>query len=356
MKAELMESLGIGSEPESPRSKPSTRAEAAPMDDDDEAEMAQDETPADDAPHAEDDESGEAAASDETLAGDDPDSDEQETDATAQAAADGEPAVDDEALDALARERKWPASYLRRIKKLNARVREVEGAREQEITQLREEVETLRSNPAAAQAMPTDAEQSIQSEIARAERVLDFVDDNPDGGTTPDGASWSREQLRAERRKAERLLRDKEAELQTVKQKRAEAARHVEALLPQRHPALKDRTSEHSRALDALLRNFPVLRNEPALRLMASDAMAFAVLREKVKGSAHGNGATARETVTAAAPPAPRPATRPPGKPRAQAPPTNGARVASRSAEQQFMESGDATAGRQLIESMLGDD
>jgi hypothetical protein len=36
--------------------------------------------------------------------------------------------------------------------------------------------------------------------------------------------------------------------------------------------------------------------------------------------------------------------------------PTNGARVASRSAEQRFMESGDATAGRQLIESMLGDE
>lgn len=324
------------------------------MDEGDEGETGEDVTAvADDATAEDEPTSGEETAGAEDATGDD-DSNEQEPAAEAQADADGEP-TDDEALDALARERKWPASYLRRIKKLNAKVREVEGAREQELTQLREEVEQLRSNPGAAQAMPTDAEQAIASQIARAEQVLDFVDDNPDGATTADGVQWTREQLRAERRKAERTLREKETELQTVKQKRAEAARNVETMLPQRHPALKDRTSEHSRALDTLLRNFPVLRNEPALRLMASDAMAFALLREKVKGSGHGNGSVTAPKV-AAAPPAPRPALRPPGKPAAQAAPVNRAKASLRTAEQRFMESGDPTAGRQLIESMLGDE
>lgn len=324
------------------------------MDEDDEGEPGEDVTAvADDAPAEDEPTSGEETAGTEETTGDE-DSNEPEPTAEANAEAEGEPA-DDEALDALARERKWPASYLRRIKKLNAKVREVEGAREAELTQLREEVEQLRSNPGAAQAVVTDAEQAIASQIARAEQVLDFVDDNPDGATTADGVNWTREQLRQERRKAERLLREKETELHTVKQKRAEAARNLETMLPQRHPALKDRTSEHSRALDTLLRNFPVLRNEPALRLMASDAMAFALLREKVKGSGHGNGSVATPAV-AAAPPAPRPALRPPGKPAAQAAPVNRAKASLRTAEQRFMESGDSEAGRQLIESMLGDD
>ncbi len=377
LKAELMESLGIGSE-----TKPVQPARAEPEDDlqdgallDDEERdatettegattegdddgAAADETPVSEGVAAEDEASGEVTA-ETTEDGGETESPEhsggEETQAAADDAVEG---ADDEALEALARERKWPKSYLRRIKQLNAKARSELAAREEQITALRDEVEQLRKNPAAAAAVPTDVEQQLQADIAAAERVIDFVDDNPEGATTPDQRQWTREELRAEKRKADRLLREKEDELRRVRAQRSEANKRVDVLLPTRHPALKDRTSEQARAYDALLKQYPVLKSDPVLRLLVSDATAYAVTLQRQKAKAPvptTNGTATNGRVVTPARPAAAVVQRAPGKPRATAPAVNGTRANVRAAETRFMESGDPAAGKELLARFLTD-
>lgn len=370
-----MESLGIGSE-----TKPARPARAEPEDDlqdgalledeerdatetaegaaqdGDDAGEAADDTPVSDDVAAEDEASGEVTAETAEDGGetDTPEhSGGEDTQAAADDAVDG---ADDEALEALARERKWPKSYLRRIKQLNAKTRSELASREEQITALRSEVEQLRKNPAAAEAAPTDIERQLQDDIAAAERVIDFVDDNPEGATTPDQRQWTREELRAEKRKAERLLREREDELRGVRTQRSEANKRVDVILPTRHPALKDRTSEQARAYDALLKQFPVLKSDPVLRLLVSDATAFAVQlqRQKAKATVTTTNGTATNGRVVTAPARPAAAVqRAPGKPRATAPAVNGARANVRAAETRFMESGDPAAGKELLERFL---
>lgn len=361
VRTDLLAALGEGSDP-----APDVDEAAATTTQGVEA----DDLPGDDAATGADvtPEQAEAAGGDQT-AGDEPaaattetESHESETEAdpTDAAAEAGEEPGDDEALDALARERKWPQSYLRRIKKLTAAKRETESAAQAEVSRLQAELEELKANPEAAKAVVTDVEQGLTGEIATLERVLDFVDDNPDGGRTADGREWSREELRAERRKAERALREKEVELLEMRKVRAAKAREIETLLPQRHPALKDRTSDHARAVDQFLRQYPVLKADPVLRLMAADALAYNLALTRVKpGTTAPVPATVRAAATATAttppaPPAPRPAARAAGRPVAQAPAANGSSARLQASRQQFMESGDPEAGKRFIESMLG--
>lgn len=371
LKAELLESLGIGSEtrPVQPKTPPADDLQDGALLDDEERDADEgtdgvngedtggvaDETPVSDDATAEDETSGEvtAEAADDGGETESPENQGEDAQATAD---EGVAEADDEALEALARERKWPKSYLRRIKQLNAKARSEVAAREEQITALRDEVEQLRKNPAAAPAVVTDVEAQLQADIAAAERVIDFVDDNPEGATTPDQRQWTREELRAEKRKAERLLREKEDELRGVRTQRSEANKRVDTILPTRHPALKDRTSEQSRAMDALLQQFPVLKSDPVLRLLVSDATAYAVQLQRQKAKAPvptTNGTATNGRVVTPARPAAAVVARAPGKPRATAPAVNGTRANVRAAETRFMESGDPAAGKELLERFL---
>lgn len=376
--AELTESLGIGSDNSSKPASPERPTQTAPEPGGDAGEadgaMAammeeEDETPAAEAGLVEDETSGEDATGPEAADGSDPEQEPKLSDDHA----DAEPAapeptaeeaaatMDDEALDALARERKWPRSYLRRIRQLTSKAKAELEARDAEIGRLQEQMEELRKAPSPAQPAVTDLEQNLESEIAAAERVIDFVDDNPEGGRTPDNREWSREELRAERRKAERLLRAREAELLALRQNRTARQREVDALMPTRHPALKDRTSEHSRAMDALLSRYPVLKSDPVLRLMASDATAWtlqaAAKARPVNGTngTNGHGPANGQARPGPAAPPPRATVPGPARPQSAVPAVNGQRAAVRQSEKRFFEEGDPEAGSKLLESVLFD-
>lgn len=366
VRTDLMAALGDGSDPApdvDEAAATTTQGVDADEQPGDETAAGADETPEQAEANSGDQTAGDEPGAATTEPGTESHEPETEADPADPAAEAGEEPGDDEALDALARERKWPQSYLRRIKKLTAAKREAESAAQAEVSRLQAELEELKTSPAAAKAVVTDVEQGLTGEIEQLERVLDFVDDNPDGGRTADGREWTREELRAERRKAERALREKESALLEVRKTREVKAREIEAILPQRHPALKDRTSDHARAVDQLLRQYPVLKADPMLRLMAADALAYNLALTRVKPGAataparpaSNSTSTSTATATLPAPPAPRPAARAAGRPVAQAPATNGSAARLQGSRQQFMESGDPEVGKRFIESMLGD-
>ena len=356
--SELQEALGIGSATTESTPKPAKAVHAIPTDDDEDA--AADETPVQTDEVAEDSEptAGEEAAAeaDRTGADDLEESDSNSQTETEEGSEQAEP--DDDSTDEHGQ--KWPKSYLRRLAREKEKRERVEDRFESEISTLKAELEDLRAKPAENQTSHqpvTDVEQTLTQKVRQAEGIIDFVDDNPDGATTADGRSWTREQLRTEKRKAERELREAEANLATSRQERQEMEQAIKAELPRRHPWLNDRQHNATVALNGLLRKFPVLTTHPLFRAMAADSIGMEMLRQQAAKKSpngvpavNGNG-TAHARV--AAPPPPRPAARIPGRPGTVPAPVNGKRAALAGAEQNYFETGDHESGKALISSLI---
>jgi hypothetical protein len=348
---------GVGSETTPPKPAPRIKANEALVDESDEEAAATDITPAEDGEPAEDSEpnAGEEPAGDPDEAGDtelDPHSQTEAEDGSEQA----DP--DDDSKDEHGKP--WPKSYLRRLAREKEKRERIEDRFESEISTLKAELEELRAKPAENQTSHqpvTDVEQTLTQKVRAAESIIDFVDDNPDGATTPDGRSWTREQLRAEKRKAERELREAEANLATSRQERQQMEKAVKAELPRRHPWLNDRQHNATVAFNSLLHKFPVLNTHPLFRAMAADSIGMEMLRQQAAKKSpngvpavNGNG---NGHARVAAPPPPRPVARPAGRPGTVPAPVNGKRAAYADLEKRAYESGDPEATKALLQHVL---
>jgi hypothetical protein len=355
--SELQEALGIGSATTESTPKPAKAVHAIPTDDDEDAAVG--ETPVQTDEVAEDSEptAGEEAAAEADRTGA---NDLEESDSNSQTTEEGSEQADPDDDSTDEHGKPWPKSYLRRLAREKEKRERVEDRFESEISTLKAELEELRAKPAENQTSHqpvTDVEQTLTQKVRAAESIIDFVDDNPDGATTPDGRSWTREQLRTEKRKAERELREAEANLATSRQERQQMETAINAELPRRHPWLKDRQHNATVALNGLLRKFPVLTTHPLFRAMAADSIGMEMLRQQAAKKSpngvpavNGNG-TPHARV--AAPPPPRPVVRSPGRPGTVPAPVNGKRAAYASAEQSFLETGDHESGKALISSLI---
>lgn len=356
--SELQEALGIGSATTESTPKPAQARHAIPTDDDDNA--AADETPVQTDAVAEDSEptAGEEAAAEADRTGaDDPQESDSNSPTDTEEGSEQEP--DDDSTDEHGKP--WPKSYLRRLAREKDKRERIEDRLESELSTLKAEMEELRAKPAAENQTShqpvTDVEQTLTQKVKAAESIIDFVEDNPDGATTPDGRSWTREQLRAEKRKAERDLREAEANLASSRQERQELDAAIKAELPRRHPWITDRQHNATVALNGLLKKFPVLNTHPLFRAMAADSIGMEMLRQQAAKKStngvppvNGNGASHARV---AAPPPPRPVARPAGRPGTVPAPVNGKRAAFASAEQSFLETGDHESGKALISSLI---
>lgn len=347
---------GVGSETPAPQPARRIKAAESLMDASDEEDAAPDETPALNGEAAEDSEpnAGEEPAAELDEAGDN--DLENSNSQTTEEGSEQEP--DDDSTDEHGKP--WPKSYLRRLAREKEKRERIEDRLESELSTLKAEMEELRAKPAENQASHqpvTDVEQTLTQKVKAAESIIDFVDDNPDGATTPDGRSWTREQLRAEKRKAERELREAEVNLAASRQERQELDAAIKAELPRRHPWITDRQHNATVAMNALLRKYPVLNSHPLFRAMVADSIGMEMLRQRAAKKSpdgvpavNGNG-TAHARV--AAPPPPRPVVRSPGRPGTVPAPVNGKRAAYSELEKRAYETGDSEATKALLQHVL---
>lgn len=293
-----------------------------------------------------------------------PETDTEDEDQTANANADDADEDDEDDAELEGAERKlWPKSYRRRITKLTRKVEALESERT-ELQALREENERLKTQGTEATATQSQAnghpaltpeEQKASAEVERLEALLDEIDENPDGLTTPDGngghREWTALELRKARRIYERQLDDAEDALRDMRKARKAQVSQIETALPERHPWLKDRTHQGTLAVDALLRKYPVLREIGEARLFIADAVAYELLRRKIAAkSGNGNGhANGNGNGQDAPKPAPRPAARPGAQPAA----LNARAAHLADQEKRFLESQDPDAGTELLKSIL---
>lgn len=350
---------GVGSEPTAPKPARRIQAREALVDDSDEEAADTDETPALNGEAAEDSEpnAGEETAAEPDEAGDNDLNPDTETADEETPAAEAE----DEGVDEQGKP--WPKSYLRRLAREKEKRERAEERLNTELSTLKAEIEELRAKAPAPgdAALPTpvtDDEQQWTGQISKAEAVIDFVEDNPEGATTPDGRTWTRQELREQKRIAERTLRDAEAKLGQSRQERAELEAAIKAELPKRHQWITDRTSPATVAVDGILRKYPVLKTHPLFRAIVADSVAFEMQRQQAaaKGTrsnatGHSNGPTNASRVPA--PPPPRPAARIPGRPGAVPAPVNGKRAAYSALEQRAYETGDSEATKALLQHVL---
>jgi hypothetical protein len=264
----------------------------APADDD--ANESTDELPA-----AAEDESG-APGQESTNDTNDTDDEDEEPEEDEDLAALAQ--MDEEQLESHAADRRWPDSYLKRVKKFTRQLR----AAEAESRRLREQLDAegspdnpkpesrnadLASRPGALSSRET----RLSADIAQHEDWLDRIEAVEPGGSLQVGdQTFGPEQLRKARRKLETNLAALTVELTSSRRERAEQVRAGEAEAISRHPWLKDRSNPDTALIQAAIHQYPVLGEIPNVRALLADALAYRRLREKAKAKngTHGTDGT----------------------------------------------------------------
>ncbi len=387
----LQESINIGSDAgdlqldaalagKARRGKPTT-ADRTPVDED---APAEDQIPGEDT--ADTEATGETpdqdeSADTETDLSDDPENPDSETTTEAEAETETEDEFDDDdaALEATAAAKKWPPSFLRKIKRERRKQRRLEAQLDETsnaVQELREENERLKAEPAGlGSTRPgtvSTEEQKLEQQLAKVEETLDYIEEHPDGATIGD-RQWTPEEMRQQKRAYERRRREIEIEMVDAKRRRNERAEALGQKLIERHPWMKDRKHPGHARVEEIVRMYPAFRDIPEARTMIADHLAFQGLLDRMarqtaagngNGNGNGNGHAHANGKPAAngnghrpAPPAPRPPmARAPGKPGASPMPVNGRRASLQKQEDSFMETGDHEAGKALISSFLNDE
>jgi len=141
--------------------------------------------------------------------------------------------------------------------------------REARLAQMEREIQALRSVPQTTAPTVSDAiealssVQEVNAEYQRALYVLDWCEDNPDGGviTDPNGAEVELDvqQVRAMKKLARRR---KEVELPARLQYLTQKSQ-IEPVLATKHPWMRKPESEEYRVAQQVLRDFPEVKRRP---------------------------------------------------------------------------------------------
>ena len=165
--------------------------------------------------------------------------------------------------------------------------------REARLAQMEREIQALKSVPAPSAPSISDAVQALNSteevnaEFQRASYVLDWCEDNPDGGVIidPQGneVELDVQQVRAMKKMARRR---KEVELparfQYLNQKS-----QIEPVLATKHPWMRKPESEEYRVAQQVLRDFPEVKRRPDhMHLVAALIEGLKVFAERDSGKA----------------------------------------------------------------------
>jgi hypothetical protein len=165
--------------------------------------------------------------------------------------------------------------------------------REARLAQMEREIQALKSVPAPSAPDISDAIQALNSteevnaEFQRASYVLDWCEDNPDGGVIidPQGneVELDVQQVRAMKKMARRR---KEVELparfQYLNQKS-----QIEPVLATKHPWMRKPESEEYRVAQQVLRDFPEVKRRPDhMHLVAALIEGLKVFAERDSGKA----------------------------------------------------------------------
>jgi hypothetical protein len=207
-------------------------------------------------------------------------------------------ALDETELDAHAADRKWPDSYLKRVKKFTKQLR----AAEAKAARLEEQLDTGETdnpepdtrNPELGRSSagaPSAREAQLAAEIAQHEEWLDRIDEVEPGGSLQVGEqTFGPVQLKKARRTLEQKLSARTFALETAQAERAEQVRAGEAEAVTRYPWLKDRSNPDTAIIQNAMHQYPVLEQIPNIRRLLADALTLRKLLEKAKAKTNGNG------------------------------------------------------------------
>jgi len=160
--------------------------------------------------------------------------------------------------------------------------------REARLAQMEREIQALKSVPQTSAPVVSDAIQALNSpeevnaELERAIHVLDWCDDNPDGGviTDSDGneVELDVQQVRAMKKLARRR---KEIELPSRLQYLNQKSQ-VEPILATKHPWMRKPESEEYKVAQQVLRDFPEVKRRPDhMHLVAALIEGLKVMAER---------------------------------------------------------------------------
>ena len=165
--------------------------------------------------------------------------------------------------------------------------------REARLAQMEREIQALKSVPTPSVPDISDAVQSlnspqeVNSEYQRALYVLDWCEDNPDGGviTDPEGneVELDTQQVRAMKKLARRRREiELPARLQYLNEKS-----QVEPVLTAKHPWMRKPESEEYKVSQQVLRDFPEIKRRPDhMHLVAALIEGLKVFAERDSGKA----------------------------------------------------------------------
>jgi hypothetical protein len=163
--------------------------------------------------------------------------------------------------------------------------------REARLAQMEREIQALKSVPQTTAPTISDAVEALSSpeeinaEYQRALFVLDWCEDNPDGGviTDPNGAEVELDvqQVRAMKKLARRRKEvELPARLQYLNQKS-----QIEPVLATKHPWMRKPESEEYRVAQQVLRDFPEVKRRPDhMHLVAALIEGLKVFAERDSG------------------------------------------------------------------------
>jgi hypothetical protein len=302
---------------------------------------------------------------------------------TAGADDDDDEDLDDAALEAKAREKNWPASYLRRMKRERRKTRRLEE-RLDELEALREENEQLKTKAAADAPAPvavTNAELSLTGEIEhlrhKSSKIREAIRIASVNGVERvtvqfDGADKPIEVSIGEAENALEILADKVSDkkddLRAQRREREGLRERFDTAVAERHPWMADKKNPARARVEEIIRRYPALQHIAEARFWIAGALAFDAMMAR-QAQANGNagavagagekgrkgaGENSSSPPGSPAPVPPRPAgrtTRPAASPMA----VNGQRATLQAQEKTFLESGDPEAGKALLTAILSD-
>jgi hypothetical protein len=235
----------------------------------------------------------EAAPAKEEQAKADVDTEEPITDSEVEAEAEADQSTDEEGEP---EESSLSRGVQKRINKLVAAKKAAQAQleeREARLAQMEREMQALKSVPQTSAPTVSDAiealssVQEVNAEFQRALYVLDWCEDNPDGGviTDPQGnqVELDNHQVRDMRKLARRRKEiELPARLQYLNQKS-----QIEPVLTAKHPWMRKPESEEYRVAQQVLRDFPEVKRRPDhMHLVAALIEGLKVFAERDSGKA----------------------------------------------------------------------
>lgn len=274
-----------------------------------------------------------------------------------------EPEETEEDLREIARRKRWPKSYFKRLNKVTRDNAQLKGALQElirTVEQLSQKVEPEREEPTQNLSSPVGLDEAILGpEARRVQQAIaqrrDWIEDlNRNLGQIERGepptdrqgkpVPWSREQIQTALPAFTEQIDDLKADLRDLRRERRKEGQALEHSLVQRHPWMADKTNHDYQVVRGVLERYPILDRIPEARTWLADGLAYQRLLEKALKAIGQDGGGAQARAAPARAPA-----RPAAVPR-RLPPRE-TEVLNRT--KRFLETGNPEDGKALLEQLL---